>query len=129
MPASLGEMNLHTPMLPCRMAWPAASSRKKRGMPTTNISTTYSKRNAPEEEGETSHQVPSLRFFPHPFFSLLETGLLNVNSSLKGQCYCCISLFWTQTFGYFVFGPCIKSYLLHFDGTNTESATRCQVRR
>lgn len=63
MPASLGEMNLHTPMLPCRMAWPAASSRKKRGMPTSNISTTYSKRKAPEEEREKQSSGSQLEFF------------------------------------------------------------------
>lgn len=47
MPESLGEMCFHTPMLPCRMAWPAANSRKNKGMPTTSISKMYSRRKAP----------------------------------------------------------------------------------
>ena len=49
MPASLGEMCFHTPMLPCRMHWPAASSMKKRGTPITTSRITYSTMNAPAE--------------------------------------------------------------------------------
>lgn len=47
MPARRGDMCFQTPMLPCRIFWPAASSMKNRGTPISSRSITYSKRNAP----------------------------------------------------------------------------------
>lgn len=101
MPASLGEMDLHTPMLPCRMACPAASSRKKRGMPTTNISTTYSKRKAPEEQKRTCSQGHSSGISR----TLDSCNMKEHSLMIIGQHYYCISHFSSQTLGYFLLGP------------------------